>query len=76
MYIYSGWQASFEIFNFATKLWRAGGGLMKTTRYIPAVYIFENKLTVIGGQGNCITLRYFPYFFLQGQNLTRKAVVF
>ena len=55
---------------------------MKTTRFMPAVYIFANKLTVIGGQviggggGNCITLRYFPYFFFQGQNLTRKAVVF
>ena len=49
---------------------------MKQIRYMPALYIFENKLTVIEGGVNCTTLRYFPYFFFQGQNLTRKAVVF
>ena len=73
MYIKFRIQASFEIFNFGSKLWRAGGGLLNTRRYMPALYIFKNKLTVFGGVangGNYIPLeRFFPYIFFQGQNL-------
>ena len=46
---------------------------MNTRRFMPALYIFKNKLTVFGGVangGNYIPLeRFFPYIFFQGQNL-------
>ena len=61
--------ADIEIFNLGSKLWRAGG-LIKEPRNYAAVYFFENKLTVFGGnEVHSVFGSFYPYILFQGQNL-------